>query len=441
MALPKSTRAWLGKELNRWQTEEIISQDQARRIADLYRITEKRTLSPSFRLLLAGVFGSVMIGIGVILLFAHNWSDISRPARTLLSFLPLLLAQGVGIYTLVKRFDSPVWREVSGALISLATGACIALISQTYHIPGNTDVFLMTWLLLIFPVFYLFRSFAGFMLYAFLILFWLAETAAPLLFVLMLGVGTPFVLMNLSRSAVHRAFLLWPVAIIFYGGAAATLDSSSLDRFFPVVLGSLSLLFYLIHYGLSFALSLQHSFSAQLEESRETVLRSLWRHPFKIVGVSTALILAIALSFQFERSMPALASLRLRIPDIFIILLTISPLFLIRPLKIQLNSRSALMMALPIIGLAGILTDAMELYWINYIFFNIWLAAAALLTIRLGFKRDDLAVLNAGLILLCLIIVLRMVDSSVSFLSRGLAFLIIGVLFLSANYYFLKRRV
>jgi uncharacterized membrane protein len=40
------------------------------------------------------------------------------------------------------------WREVSGGWLALSIGACIALISQIYHLTGDMDTFLLTWLAL-----------------------------------------------------------------------------------------------------------------------------------------------------------------------------------------------------------------------------------------------------------------------------------------------------
>ncbi len=61
--------------------------------------------------------GALLIGAGIILMLAHNWEDLSRPVRAALSFLPLLLAQGLAGWALVRRPESLAWREGTGALL------------------------------------------------------------------------------------------------------------------------------------------------------------------------------------------------------------------------------------------------------------------------------------------------------------------------------------
>ena len=47
-------------------------------------------------LVLFGLLGAVLIGGGIILLIAYNWSELTRPVRAAISFAPLVLAQVLG---------------------------------------------------------------------------------------------------------------------------------------------------------------------------------------------------------------------------------------------------------------------------------------------------------------------------------------------------------
>ena len=95
---------------------------------------------------------------GVLLLLAHNWEHLGRPARTVIAILPLVVSQAIAGWVLVRRGESTAWREGSAAFLALTVGATIGLISQTYQIPGDLEVFL---LLLLFNFFFPFFDHQG----------------------------------------------------------------------------------------------------------------------------------------------------------------------------------------------------------------------------------------------------------------------------------------
>lgn len=104
------------------------------------------------------IVGVLLIGFGIIYLFAHNWDNLSRSTRTILSLLPVLLSVLVNIFTLVKKKDNVIWQE-SGAIFSfLATGSMLALILQIYQLPGIENYFFTYWCILCLPMVYLNKS-------------------------------------------------------------------------------------------------------------------------------------------------------------------------------------------------------------------------------------------------------------------------------------------
>jgi hypothetical protein len=62
--------------------------------------------------------------------------------------------QGLAVFALLKRRGSMAWGEASGVLLTLACGATLALIEQTYQIPGDLRGFLTSWCWLTLPVVY-----------------------------------------------------------------------------------------------------------------------------------------------------------------------------------------------------------------------------------------------------------------------------------------------
>ena len=74
------------------------------------------------------IIGVFLIGFGVIYLFAHNWDELSRPAKTILSLLPVLLSALANIYTVTKRKDNVIWQESTAISTFLAVGSMLGLI-------------------------------------------------------------------------------------------------------------------------------------------------------------------------------------------------------------------------------------------------------------------------------------------------------------------------
>ena len=71
---------------------------------------------------------------------------------------------------------------------------------------------------------------------------------------------------------------------------------------------------------------------------------------------------------------------------------------------------------------------------------NVILLAISILVIRKGVKTDRLEILNYGLLILSAQIICRFFDTEMTFLLRGLLFIIVGAGFFFANYKMLNRR-
>ena len=134
----------------------LLTETNARAILEWY--ARKNASNPNRLILVFGVLGVLLVGSGISLLVAHNWDEMSVALKTFFAFLPLLIGQVWVGFTLVKNRDSEMHREMSAGWLALAIGTSIALVSQIYHLPGNMAAFLLTWLLLGLPLVYLMRS-------------------------------------------------------------------------------------------------------------------------------------------------------------------------------------------------------------------------------------------------------------------------------------------
>ena len=69
--------------------EGLITADQADRIHMRYAAPQEQ--SGNRMLLLFSILGGLLIGLGLILVVAHNWEDLSRTTRTVFAFLPMAI--------------------------------------------------------------------------------------------------------------------------------------------------------------------------------------------------------------------------------------------------------------------------------------------------------------------------------------------------------------
>jgi uncharacterized membrane protein len=100
------------------------------------------------------VVGAILIGAGIILISAKNWYSLPVWFRVVLSFIPLILAQILGVYVFIKRSDSIAWREGVAIFLTLTVFANIALIGQIFHLPGQYGNYILTCGLLSLPAVY-----------------------------------------------------------------------------------------------------------------------------------------------------------------------------------------------------------------------------------------------------------------------------------------------
>ncbi len=141
------------KDLPELVSANIITNDTAQQITDYYK--KKPETSPNRQLLIFGILGAILVGIGVMFIVANQWDQFSRIAKTTCAFLLLIIPQLFCVYVLLKKTEKVVWREIAALLLFFAIGANISLVSQIYHINGDSSTFLLQWMLLSLPLIYL----------------------------------------------------------------------------------------------------------------------------------------------------------------------------------------------------------------------------------------------------------------------------------------------
>ncbi len=128
---------WLLNELELWVREGVIDDRQAGLIRMRYPTPEQ---AGTWGRIAFAVAGAVLIGLGVILLFAYNWEKMHKFAKLAVVFTALVGTHGAALS--VKR---PVAKETLHVLGTMFFGAGIWLVAQVYHIEEHYPNAFLVW--------------------------------------------------------------------------------------------------------------------------------------------------------------------------------------------------------------------------------------------------------------------------------------------------------
>jgi len=151
----------LKREMEKWEREKIISQDQIKAIVDWY-LNIQRTKKPATlfsRLIkIFSTLGAILIGLGIILWIAANIRTYPPSFYLFILVSITLLFYWKGWDFKYRKKTSPRLGESLIFLGTLLTGACLIYSAQVYHIRIEYSNLLLLWAILIFPIGYLVRS-------------------------------------------------------------------------------------------------------------------------------------------------------------------------------------------------------------------------------------------------------------------------------------------
>lgn len=410
---------------------DIISQETADRIRDYYKNKSGQSTNRLF--IIFGILGAILVGLGIILIIAHNWDELSRATKTFFAFLPLLIGQSLCGYILIKMRDSISWRESGTAFLFFAVGASIALVSQVYNIPGGTGTFLLTWMLLCIPLVYLMKSsitsllyICGITYYAVHLGYWTYPSQGAYLYWLLLLMVLPYYYLLYKKNPegnfmIFHNWLIPLSVIIVLGTIAKRADELMFIAYFSL-------------FGLFYSLGNREFFTRQRPGY----------NGYKILGSLGTIVLLLALSFdwfwedlrkkdfQFNEVMAS--------PELFASV--VISLFAAGLLYLQ-QKKKALSHIKPVapVFILFIITFIIGLSSpVSVILINLFVFAIGLLTIRDGARQDHLGILNYGLLVITALVVCRFFDKDLSFVIRGILFVTVGFGFFATNYRMLKKR-
>ena len=129
---------WLAQQLPQWVDKAIINEEQAAALRALYPVGDSIGLG---RLLITGI-GAIMIGLGVILIFAYNWAEMGKFSKLVVVFSALI---GTHLAAIYSQQRSHVASESLFALGTMLMGSGIFLTGQIYHLDSHYPNAIFVW--------------------------------------------------------------------------------------------------------------------------------------------------------------------------------------------------------------------------------------------------------------------------------------------------------
>lgn len=415
-------------DLSELVEHEVITNDAANAIRHYYQ--QKQEHQPNRLLTVFGVLGSALVGLGIILIVAHNWDNFSKGLKTMFAFLPLIIGQAIAGYSILKSKNQS-WKESSGTFIFFAFGACMAMVSQIYNIPGDLGNYLLTWTLLGLPLIYVLNSntiavlsivFATY--YACVVGYSFGDGSNPPWWYLVLLLGTiPYYVKQFKADASGNitTVLNWLYTISLTIVLVAFIDNN-----WPLVF-----MMYAMLFGVFYNLGKTKPF--------ETL--QLRRNSFSVIGSLGIVVILMILTFnavwkEILREQVLVLSQEWYIS---MLLFTIALLLLLNSTRHKQNKKFNLFQyAFLIFAFIFVIGGTLE--GLGAVLSNILIVALGLFALKIGADSMRFSVLNYGLLIISTVIICRFFDTNMSFVLRGILFVLVGIGFFIANYLMLKKQ-
>ena len=421
----------IDKDLDELISNEIITTETANKINNYYKAKKGNNANKLF--IVFGILGAILVGLGIILILAHNWDNLPRIVKTILAFIPLVIGQIICGFVLLKKNRNTTWIESSSVFLFFAVGASISLISQIYNIPGNIASFVLTWMLLCLPIVYLLKSSITSLLYIIGITFygckigyWVYPRIESFNFWLLLAAILPYYY-YLYRNKPKSNFMLFhnwliPIAVLITLGTVANNNEEIMFISYLSLLG----IFY------------------QIGNSNVFQQQKFRNNSYLILGALVTIGLLLSLSFSWywndlqvhEFQFNELRDYSELISAILFFI--ISLVILIQQFKKELLVKSTFVEYVFIVFTLAFFIGLK--FHFSSIIINCIIFIIGILTIKRGERKNHLGILNFGLIIITSLVISRFFDTDLSFIIRGLLFVSVGTGFFITNYWMLKKR-
>lgn len=419
---------WLYEQLPELVEKGIIPIGSVDLIRNHYGQADKK-LGGRTILTMFGIVGTVLVGLGIILILAHNWDQMSRMTRTLIAVGMLLGAQIlVGVSIWFKK-DHAAWTESTSTFLMVTIGASIALIGQTYHISDNFSTALLIWMLLSLPLVYLMGVTTPVVLYLIGVTTWAVDgeflgIGKQLIWILLALVGPYYWrLVKVDAYGNQPVILSWVLTICFY---------ISFGMAFETYLQYLSMLSYAALFAITYFAGIIW-FDAPVK---------VWQRPLTLIGFTGCVGLSFLLTFKDVWSSLGQEFSSIGGTEYFLAFSLLAFVMVIGQRAVSKTTNQYLLFGgVPLVVGAGFMLLYFDASGINAaVLCNAYLLLLSVHLILRGVRAGSLGVLNIGMLMVASLIIMRFFDLNFSFVARGLAFVILGSCFLVTNWIMVRRK-
>ncbi len=420
---------WLHSEIANWQSDQLISDQQAEQIRARYAVVEK---TRTWDKLIFPTIGAVVLGLGVILFFAYNWADMHKYLKLAVVFGSLLTAHGLGyIFTSPER-PQRGFGEGSYILGTMLFGAGIWLIAQIYHIDEHYPNGFLVWGM-------------GALAFAWA----LPSIAQGLVAVALLTLWSGAEIIDF-RHTYHSGWLLILCALI----PLAWLQRSRSLLFFSLATFSVFFVYNVVvikstfFIYIPFYLACLYLALAKLVQSTRFPESASVLH---FIGLTSYLLFLYLFSFQaygrFFSQYPEYQAFSLAYTIVPIVLTVVAWLAVCfgkswqRMNRLQRWEAGLILTAICLVAVISLAPVQLKLYWfIVLILFNLVFIAHCVILIIQGIQQASWKRVSLGCVLMAALLFARFTDLFGSLLIRSLTFVLLGVGLFAVGHFYSKHK-
>lgn len=448
----------LNTEIPLWKEEGIITQEQADKIRERYRVYETAEKGIPAKLVKAlAMIGALLIGAGVILFFAANWEAIPKYIRLIIVLGLIFGVYHRGYYLKYTKGNYP---KIGSALIflgSLLFGAGIWLVAQTFHIQSRYHTGFLIWAIGILPISYLLNMASITVVSSALLTIWMttktieADTISYLYPILMLGLILP---VCYKQRSLHCLITIIAGILIWYGIDICKYIIENLpDRYrylYSYPYNYESILCYILYISFAFllyAVGVMHSATKRFRDF------SVIYHTLGILIYSGCIYLLCFIGEDFERTILSVCKILTTSFNespfwgVWSINALLSVLFIFIAYSIMRRNPQeypVLIKGEIVVAILLLLAPVVILLQLDKTFyaigFNLLLLLTALSSVVLGYYKKQVALVNAGFLIFIVHFVTRYVDMFYDFMPRSLFFIIAGIIVIGIATIMEKKR-
>lgn len=403
----------------------IITDEIAQNIKTYYATSEEAGSNKLFTIF--GILGATLVGLGIILIMAHNWDNFSKFTKLVCAFLPMILGEVLLGYSIFKD-KNMAWKEAATAFLFFAVGACIALVSQVYHVSGDLESFLLVWIVLCVPLLYVTKSKTAVILYLFFITYFAIEagydrsTTIPQLYFVLFALSLPryYQMIQSKIPSAVTSILHWLFPLSFLISIPICIEQND----------AIGFLMFLTFFGILYNIG-------QLPYFKN---KSLLQNGYRVLGSLGTIIMLLILSFRdvWKHNFKDQIFSSFEIASIIVLLLLAIALLYHNSKQQKLkmtNLFNFVFLIFGVIFLIGFISPITATILVNILLFILGMMA-----IKLGADTFHFGILNYGMLIISALVICRFFDDTVPFELRGLLFVLVGVGFFATNYIMLKKQ-